>query len=67
LIIGLLFIFVSAFIYIFENYDLEIEHGLKVLKKKENVVKDRFYRYKILVSILALILGIFRIISWIIY
>ncbi|NLY85105.1 MAG: hypothetical protein GX077_01970 [Tissierellia bacterium] len=67
MLIGLCFIFISIFIYVFENYDLIIEDGLKVLSKKENIEKDRVYRYKILISILSLVLGIFRILSWIIY
>lgn len=67
MLIGLCFIFISIFIYVFENYDLIIEDGLKVLSKKENIEKDRVYRYKILISILSLVLGIFGILSWIIY
>lgn len=67
MLVGLLFIIIGIFIYVHENYVLEPEHGLKVLKKKGNIEKDKAYRYKILVSVLALVLGIFRILSWIIY
>jgi len=67
LLIGLSFIFISIFIYVFENYDLIEEDGLKVFRKKDDLEKDRAYRYKMLVSILAFVLGIFRILNWIIY
>lgn len=50
-----------------ENYDLILKDGLKVLSKKKNLKRDRLYRYKILISVLALVLGIFRMLSWIIY
>ncbi|NLV87793.1 MAG: hypothetical protein GX021_00295 [Tissierellia bacterium] len=67
MLIGLSFIFISIFIYVFENYDLIEEDGLKVFRKKDDLEKDRAYRYKMLVSILAFVLGIFRILNWIIY
>lgn len=58
---------IGIFIYLMENYDLILKDGLKVLSKKKNLKRDRLYRYKILISVLALVLGIFRMLSWIIY
>ncbi|NLK44127.1 MAG: hypothetical protein GX300_07030 [Tissierellia bacterium] len=67
MLIGLSFIILSVLIYGFENYDLIDEDGLRVLRKKDKLEKDKVYRYKILVAILALVLGVFRLLSWIIY
>ena len=50
-----------------ENYNIEIIEGEKEFNKKDNIKKDRNYKYKILVCIFSLLLGIFRIINTIIY
>lgn len=64
---GIGFISIGVFIYIEENYDINNVNGERVISKKEDIIKDRIYRYKILTSVFAVLLGIFRIISSIIY
>lgn len=65
--IGFGFITIGILIYINENYDINRINGERVFTRKKNIVKDRIYRYKILASAFSLILGIFRILSSIIY
>ncbi len=67
MIVGITFIIVGMFIYANENYFIEVIDGERILKKKKETHQDRRYRYKIMVSIFSIILGFFRIISWIIY
>lgn len=67
MIVGIGFIVIGIFIYIKENYNMDIIEGEKVFSKKEGIEKDRTHRYKMLVCIFSLILGIFRIINTIIY
>lgn len=67
MIVGICFIIIGIFIFANENYYLETIEGERVLKKKKDVHKCRIYRYKIMVSIFSIILGFFRILSWIIY
>jgi hypothetical protein len=66
-IIGICFIFTSGFIYIKEKHNIITIEGERVLDKKTNVAQNGRYRYGILTSILSLILGIFSILSSIIY
>ena len=65
--IGIGFIFISGFIYIKENYNVVIVEEERVFNKKIKKVQDKNHRYRILISILSLILGIFSILSSIIY
>lgn len=67
MIVGIGFLAISVFIYIKENYNIDIIDGEKVFTKKEINKKDLRYRYKILVCIFSFLLGIFRILSSIIY
>lgn len=67
MIVGIGFIAISIFIYIKENYDIDIVDGEKVFSKKDKSEKDTRYKYKLLVCVFSLLLGIFRIISSIIY
>lgn len=67
LIVGITFIIVGIFIYANENYFIEVIDGERILKKKKEIYENTRYRYKIMVSIFSIILGVYRIISWIIY
>ncbi len=67
MIIGIGFISIGMFIYIEGNYDINNVNGERVISKKKDIIKDRIYRYKILTSVFAVLLGMFRIISSIIY
>ncbi len=67
MIVGIGFIAISIFIYIKENYDVDIIDGEKEFTKKEDLKNDKNYKYKMLISIFSLILGFFRIINTIIY
>lgn len=67
MIIGICFIFISGFIYIKEKYNIVVIEGERVFNKKTDIIKDGIYRYKVLISILSLILGIFSILNSIIY
>lgn len=66
MVIGICFISIGVFIYMEENYKIEIVDGERVFSKKTDIIKDRKYRYKILISVFSLLLGIFRILSVII-
>ncbi|WP_353096482.1 hypothetical protein [Tissierella praeacuta] len=67
MVVGICFISIGVFIYIVENYNIETLDGERVFSKKEDIIKDRKYRYKILTSVFSLLLGVFRILSRIIY
>lgn len=67
MLIGVCFISIGIFIYIRENYDINKIQGERVFSKKRNIIKDRKYRYKILTSILSILVGVFRLLSSIIY
>lgn len=67
MIIGLGFIAIGIFIYMRENYNMDIVEGEKVFSKKENLYKDRLYMYKITICVFSLVLGVFRILSSIIF
>lgn len=67
MLIGVSFISIGIFIYIRENYDMNKIQGERVFSKKRNIIKDRKYRYKILTSIFSILVGVFRILSSIIY
>lgn len=55
------------FIYVKENYNMDIIEGEKVFSKKKDHNKDKMYIYKTLVCIFSFCLGILRILSSIIY
>lgn len=67
LLVAIGFIAIGIFIYIKENYNIEIVEGEKEFNKKVDIKKDKNYKYKMLVCIFSLLLGIFRIINTIIY
>ncbi|OZV11849.1 hypothetical protein CIW83_12465 [Tissierella sp. P1] len=67
MLIGIVFLSISIFIYIKENYDIDNVGEERVFSKKKDIVEDGNYRYRILISIFSLVLGIFRILSSIIY
>ena len=65
--VGIGFIVIGIFIYVRESYNMDIIDGEKVFSKKEDLKKDRAYRYKMLVAIFSVILGGSRILNAIIY
>ncbi|WP_313757355.1 hypothetical protein [Tissierella sp.] len=65
MIIGICFIFIGVFFYIEKNYNIDIVDGQRIFSKKRYMVKDS--RYKALTRDFPLLLGIFRILSAIIY
>lgn len=67
LIVGFSFIVIGLFIYGNENYYIKTIKGERIIKRKEKPSGNELYRYKIMISIFSLILGVFRIISSIIY
>ena len=64
---GIGFITIGIFIYIRENYDIDIVDGEKVFNKKEKSKKNLKYKYSMLVCVFSLLLGIYSIINSIIY
>ena len=60
---GIGFIVIGIFIYIRESFNIEIIEGEKIFNKKVDVKKEKAYRYKILVSVFSIVLGIFKIIN----
>lgn len=67
MIVGIGFIAIGIFIYIKENYNIDIIEGEKEFIKRTDIKKDRIYRYKMLICIFSLLLGLFRIINTIVY
>lgn len=67
MIIGISFVAISIFIYIKENYNIDIIEGEKEFTKKTDLNNDRNYKYKMLIAIFSLILGVFRFLNIIIY
>lgn len=67
LLIGIGFISISIFIYINENYYIDIVNGERVFNRKIGTKKDMIYRCKIVIVGFSSLLGIFRILSSIIY
>lgn len=65
--LGIGFIAIGIFIYMKENYNMDIIDGEKEFKKKTKVEKDRVYKYKMLICIFTIILGLYRMINLIIY
>lgn len=62
-----MFIIIGILILGNEIYILEDLNGERILRKREEITKDRGFRYKIMTGIFSLILGIFRILGSIIY
>lgn len=60
---GIGFIVIGIFIYIRESFNIEIIEGEKIFNKKVDVKKEKAYRYKILVSVFSIVLGVFKIIN----
>lgn len=67
MLVGIGFIAIGIFAYIKENYNMDIVDGEKEFNKKANLERDRSYRYKMLICIFSIVLGVFRIINTIIY
>ncbi len=63
MLVGIGFIVIGIFIYIRESFNIEIIEGEKSFNKKVDLMKDKDYRYKILVAIFSFVLGIFKIIN----
>lgn len=64
---GVGFIVIGIFIYIKESFDIEIIEGEKTFNRKNDVIKDKTYRYKMLVCVFSILLGVFKIINDLIY
>lgn len=66
-ITGLAFVLLGGFIIFEEMYSVSKVDGEIVFLRKRKVEKNRLYRYKMLVSIFSILLGIFRIINYFLY
>ncbi len=67
LIVGILFILLGIFTISSEKYKIKLVDNKREIIKKEQVEKNIFHRYKIVIGIFATILGIFSILNYIIY
>jgi hypothetical protein len=66
-ITGLAFVLLGGLIIFEEMYSVSKVDGEIVFLRKEKIERNRFYRYKMLVSIFSILLGIFRIINYFLY
>ncbi len=67
LIIGILFILLGTFTMLNEKYEIKVIDDNKEIVTKETVENNVFHRYKMVVGIFAVILGVFSILNYIIY
>lgn len=67
MIVGIGFFAIGIFIYIKENYNMDIIDEEKTFTRKEINKKDIRYKYKMLICIFSFLLGTFRVLSAIIY
>lgn len=67
LVKGIVFILLGIYVIISDKYNIEVkENGREIVKSKE-FEKDRLYRYKVVVGIFTIILGIFSLLNYILY
>ncbi|TCU71589.1 hypothetical protein EV204_10651 [Tissierella praeacuta] len=67
MIIGIYSIFIGVVAYIQENYNIDIVDEERNFINKKYIQKDKNYRYNALDNVFFLSLGMFRILSGIIY
>lgn len=67
MIVGISFFAIGIFIFIKENYNIEIIDGEKKFSKKTDGEKDRRYRWKMIVCVFTFLLGLYRFVNTIIY
>lgn len=67
LVAGILFVILGIYVISSEKYNIvKNENGIQIIKN-EDFIKDRFYRYKVIIGIFTLILGVFSILNYILY
>lgn len=67
LIVGILFILLGTFTIFGVKYEIKFVEDRREIIRKENVESNIFYRYKIVIGIFAIVLGIFSILNYIIF
>lgn len=67
LVAGVFFVILGIYVISSEKYNIvKNENGIQIIKN-EDFIKDRFYKYKVIIGIFTLILGIFSILNYILY
>lgn len=67
LVAGIFFVILGIYVISSEKYNIvKNEKGIQIIKN-EDFIKDRFYRYKVIIGIFTLILGVFSILNYILY
>lgn len=67
LVAGILFVILGIYVISSEKYNIvKNENGIQIIKN-EDFIKDRFYRYKVIIGVFTIILGVFSILNYILY
>ncbi len=68
MLVGGILLLILGFYMIFRNrYSLKRSDGGMQVQKKDEVKKDGYYKYTLFIGIFAVVLGMFSILSYIIY
>ena len=67
LIVGILFILLGIFTISSVKYGIKSLNGKREIIKKDKVDRNIFHRYKVVIGIFAIVLGVFSILNYIIY
>lgn len=67
LILGILFLILGLIAILGERYTIIMENGQRNIRKKANRQVSNFTRYKDLLAIFSLVLGVLCILNYIIY
>ncbi|MCB5559003.1 hypothetical protein FYJ27_04915 [Anaerosalibacter bizertensis] len=67
LIKGIIFILLGIYVIISDKYNLKSNESGREIVKNEDIKKDRFYKYKFVIGIFSVVLGVFSVLNYILY
>ncbi|MCR2045075.1 hypothetical protein [Anaerosalibacter massiliensis] len=67
LVKGIIFIILGIYVTISDKYKLKTNETEKEIIKNEDFEKDRLYKYKVIVGIFAIVIGVFSVLNYILY
>lgn len=67
LVKGIIFIILGIYVTISDKYKLKTNETEKEIIKNEDFEKDRLYKYKVVVGIFAIVIGVFSVLNYILY
>ncbi|MBW4829339.1 MAG: hypothetical protein KZY61_10335 [Clostridiaceae bacterium] len=67
LIKGIIFILLGIYVIISDKYNLKSNESGREIVKNEGIKKDRLYKYKLIIGIFSVVLGVFSVLNYILY